>query len=64
VTNEVALTAALGGIQTGPEGEERIGLEVTGQISRTAFAMTFAAVLGIVADKVEIAINLAAVKEA
>lgn len=66
VTNEVELTAELGGIETGPEGEERIGLEVTGQVSRTAFAMKFLAALGsaVVADKVQIVIDVTAVKEA
>jgi polyisoprenoid-binding protein YceI len=66
VTNEVGLTAELGGIETGPEGEERLGLEVTGQVSRKAFAMTFLAALGsaVVADKVKIVIDVAAVKEA
>ena len=65
VTNEVELTAELGGIQIGPEGDERIGLEVTGQVSRKAFAMKFAAALGsaVVADKVKIVIDVAAVKE-
>jgi polyisoprenoid-binding protein YceI len=76
VTNEVELTAELGGIETGPEGEERIGLEVTGQVSREAFAMKFDAALGsglrrelqrvvlaVVADKVKIVIDVAAVKE-
>jgi polyisoprenoid-binding protein YceI len=62
VTNEVELTAEIGGIETGPEGEERLGLEVTGQVSRTAFAMTFAR--GIVADTVKIVIDVAAVKQA
>ena len=66
VTNEVVLTAELGGIKTDPEGEERLGLEVTGQVSRTAFAMKFLAAFGsaVVADKVKIVIDVAAVKEA
>jgi polyisoprenoid-binding protein YceI len=65
VTNEVELTARLGGLETGPEGEERIDLEVTGQVSRKAFAMTFLAALGSagVADKVKIVIDVAGVKE-
>jgi polyisoprenoid-binding protein YceI len=65
VTNEVQLTAELGGVETGPEGEERIGLEVTGEVSRKAFAMTFAGALGsaVVADTVRIVIDVAAVKE-
>ena len=62
VTNEVELTAELGGIETGPDREERIGLEVTGQVSRTAFAMKYAPL--IVANKVKIVIDVAAVKEA
>jgi polyisoprenoid-binding protein YceI len=66
VSNEVELTAELGGIGTGPEGEQRLGLEVTGQVSRTAFAMKFLAALGsaVVADKVKIVIDVAAVKQA
>lgn len=66
VTNEVELTAELGGIETGPMGEERLGLEVTGQVSRKAFAMTFLAALGsaVVADEVKIVIDVAAVKVA
>jgi polyisoprenoid-binding protein YceI len=65
VTNEVELIAKLGGIETGSDGEERIRLEVTGQVSRTAFAMTYLAALGsaVVADKVKIVIDVAAVKE-
>jgi polyisoprenoid-binding protein YceI len=65
VTNEVELTAEVGGIETGPEGEERLGLEVTGEVSRKAFAMTFLAALGSagVADKVKIVIDVEAVKE-
>jgi polyisoprenoid-binding protein YceI len=62
VTNEVELTAALGGIETGPDGEERLDLEVSGQVSRKEFAVKYAPL--IVSDKVKIVIDLAAVKEA
>jgi polyisoprenoid-binding protein YceI len=62
VTDEVELTTELGGIETGPEGDERLGLEVTGQVSRKAFAMTFAK--AVVADKVTIVIDVTAIKEA
>ena len=62
VTDEVELTAELGGIETGPEGDEWLGLEVTGQVSRKAFAMTFAK--AVVADKVTIVIDVTAIKEA
>ena len=51
VTNAVELTAELGGIETGPEGEERLSLEVTGQVFRQAFAMKFLAALGSAAVK-------------
>ena len=66
VTNEVELTAEFGRVETGPQGEERLGLYVTGQVSRKAFGMTFLGALGsaVVADKVKIVITLVAVKEA
>jgi polyisoprenoid-binding protein YceI len=68
VTNEVELTAELGGIETDQYGAERIGLEVTGRVSRRAFAMRFDAALGsgnaVVGDKVKIVIDVEAVKEA
>ena len=65
VTNEVELTAELGGIETGPEGEEPLGLEVTGQVSRKAFAMKLLAALGsaAVADRVKLLIDVSAVKQ-
>jgi hypothetical protein len=66
VTTAVELTAEPRGIETGPEGEERLALEMTGQLPRTAFAMKILAALGsaIVADKVNIFTDGAAVKEA
>lgn len=66
VTNDLELTAELRGIETGPEGEERLWLEVTGQVSRTAFAMTLLAALGsaAIADEVKIVIDLTAVRQA
>lgn len=66
VTNEVELTAEVGGTEVGPQGEERIGLEVSGQVSRKGYAMKFNAALGsgnaVVADKVKLALDIAAVK--
>jgi polyisoprenoid-binding protein YceI len=64
VTNDVELTAELDGIETGPEDEELLRLEVTGEVSRKAFAMTFLAALGsaVVADKVTIVLDVAAVR--
>jgi polyisoprenoid-binding protein YceI len=66
VANDAELTAELGGIETGPEDEQRLRLEVTGQVSRTAFAMTYLAALGsaVVADKVKIVIDVEAVNQA
>ena len=65
VTNEVELMAELARAETGPDDEERLGLRVTGRVSRTAFAMTFLAVLGsaVVADEVKILIDVSAVKQ-
>jgi polyisoprenoid-binding protein YceI len=67
VTNEAELTAELGGIGPGFDGEDRLGLEVTGQVSRKAFAMKFEAALGsgnaVVGDKVKIVIDVEAVKD-
>jgi polyisoprenoid-binding protein YceI len=66
VANDAELTAEFGGIETGPEGEQRLRLEVTGQASRTAFAMNYLAALGstVVADKVKIVIDVEAVNQA
>lgn len=65
-TNELELTAEVGGTETGPEGEERIGLEVTGELSRKDYEMKFNAALGsgnaVVADKVKLALDIAAVR--
>jgi polyisoprenoid-binding protein YceI len=67
VTNEVELEAELGGVETGPKGEERIGLEVTGQLSRREYEMRFNAALGsgnaVVADKVKLVLDIAAIKQ-
>lgn len=68
VTNEVELTAELGGSEVGPEGEDRIGLEISGQLSRRDFGMKFDAALGsgnaVVSDKVKLALDVAAVRDA
>jgi polyisoprenoid-binding protein YceI len=68
VTREVTLQAEVQGVDVDPWGNERVGLEVTGQISRGDFGMTFNQALGsgnlLVADKVKLAIDLSAVKSA
>jgi polyisoprenoid-binding protein YceI len=64
-THPVELEAELGGIETGPEGETRTGLEVTGQLSRKEWGMKFNAALGsgnaVVSDKVKLTLDIAAV---
>ena len=66
-TREVELEAELVGIGTGASAEQRLGLEVTGQVSRREFGMKFDAALGtgnaVVADKVKLELDLAAVKQ-
>jgi polyisoprenoid-binding protein YceI len=66
VKREVELEAELGGVVTGPEGEQRVGLEVTGQLSRREFGMRFDAALGsgnaVVSDKVKLALDITAVR--
>ncbi len=68
VTNEVELDAELGGyVESGMQDEERIGLDITGQLSRKDYGMKFNAALGsgnaVVADKVKLVLDLAAVKQ-
>ena len=68
VTNEVELEAEVAGTDIGPAGEERLGLEVTGQVSRRAYQMKFNAALGsgnaVVADKVKLDLDVALVRSA
>src|SRR5205807_4615211 len=46
VTNEIVLHAEVQGTDVDPGGNERIGLEVTGQISRSNYEMRFNQALG------------------
>ncbi len=68
VTNEVVLTAEINGTDVDPWGNERIGLEVTGQINRGDYGMKFNQALGsgnmLVADKVKLALDISAAKQA
>lgn len=67
-TREIELEAELGGTEVGPEGEDRIGLEATGKLSRVDFGMKFNTALGsgnaVVADKVKLDLDIAAVRRA
>ena len=66
VTREETFHAELQGTDIDPWGNERVGLEVTGQISRGAYGMKFNQVLGsgnsLVGDKVKISLDISAVK--
>lgn len=68
VTREVELDAELGGIEVGMQEEDRVGLDITGSISRKDFGMKFNAALGsgnaVVADKVRLVLDVAAVRDA
>jgi polyisoprenoid-binding protein YceI len=68
VTREITLEAEVQGVDTDPWGNERVGLEITGQLSRGDFGMTFNQALGsgnlLVADKVKLALDISAVKQA
>ena len=66
ITREEVFHAELQGTETDPWGNERVGLEVTGQVSRGDYGMKFNQVLGsgntLVGDKVKIALDISAVK--
>ncbi len=67
VTRQLVLNAEIQGTETDPQtGNERVGLEITGQLSRGEYGMEFNMALGsgnmLVADKVKLALDIAAVK--
>jgi polyisoprenoid-binding protein YceI len=66
VTNEIVLTAEVQGADVDPWGNERVGLEITGELSRAAYGMRFNQALGsgnaLVGDKVKLALDVSAVK--
>ena len=66
VTREVKLQAELSGTQTDPWGGDRVGVEVTGQLDRRDYGITFNQALGggnvLVSDKVKLHLDLEAVK--
>jgi polyisoprenoid-binding protein YceI len=68
VTNEIVLHADIQGTDIDPWGNERVGLEITGQLSRGDYDMKFNQALGsgnmLVADKVKLALDISAVKQA
>ena len=68
VTREVELEATIQGTETDPWGNERIGLELTGKLSRSDYGMEFNQVLGsgnmLVSDKVKLSLDISAIKQA
>jgi polyisoprenoid-binding protein YceI len=67
VTNDVVLHAEVDGTDVDPWGNERVGLEVIGELSRGDYGMKFNQALGsgnmLVADKVKLALDISAVKQ-
>ena len=67
VTNELVLTVEVNGTDTDPYGNEKVGLEVTGQLSRGDYGMKFNQALGsgnmLVADKVKLTLDISAIKQ-
>jgi polyisoprenoid-binding protein YceI len=67
VSKEIQLEAIVDGTETDPMGNERLGLEVVGQLSRGDFEMKFNQALGsgnvAVSDKVKLALDISAVKQ-
>ena len=68
VTKEILLHAEVQGTDVDPWGNERVGLEVAGQLSRADYGMTFNQALGsgnmLVGDTVSLALDISAVKQA
>ncbi len=66
VTRPVALKAVLEGTETDPQGNDRVGLSVIGEINRSDHDMRFNAALGsgnmLVSDRVKIVLDISAVK--
>lgn len=66
ITKPITLKAELGGTETDAFGQDRIGLEVTGELSRGDFGMKFNQVLGsgnlAVSDKVKLDLDISALK--
>jgi polyisoprenoid-binding protein YceI len=67
VTREIQLEAVVQGADTDPWGNERVGLEIVGELSRGDYGMKFNQALGsgnlLVGDKVKLALDISAVKQ-
>ena len=67
VTRELELRAQVQGVERDPWGNERVGLEVTGRLSRAEYGMRFNQALGsgnlLVADTVALTLDISAVRQ-
>jgi polyisoprenoid-binding protein YceI len=67
ITREIALTAEIQGTEVDPWGNERVGLEITGQLNRGDFDMKFNQALGsgnmLVSDKVKLNLDISAIRQ-
>jgi len=67
VTSEVVLQAEVQGTDVDPGGNDRVGLEITGELSRGEYGMKFNQALGsgnmLVSDKVKLALDVSAVRQ-
>ncbi|WP_028060071.1 YceI family protein [Candidatus Solirubrobacter pratensis] len=68
ITRPITLHAEVQGTDIDPWGNERVGLEITGQLSRGDWEMKFNQALGsgnmLVSDKVKLALDISAIKQA
>jgi polyisoprenoid-binding protein YceI len=68
ITRELRLQAEITGTEHDPYGNERVGLEVTGELDRSDYGITFNQALGsgnvLVSDKVKLYLDISAVKQA
>lgn len=68
ITNEVVLHADVGGTDLDLYGNERVGLEVTGVLARSDYAIKLTQALGsgnlVVGEKITLTLDLSAVKQA
>ena len=67
VTRPIVLEAELQGTETDPWGNERVALEVRGQLNRRDWNMNFNQVLGsgnlLVSDKVKLSLDISAIEQ-
>ena len=67
ITRELRLQAEITGTEQDPYGNERVGLEATGELNRGDYGITFNQALGsgnaLVSDKVKLQLDISAVRQ-